>query len=165
MCSLCSQKKRKKEKVQIKVEIKHCFLSILAAQVLHRKWANCDWTLELHDFLLHIEIMFACICDTHTHTRNKEVKTFRLPFSWPMCLLRFTLCQCTGWRSIRPSRRWSRSQTSGRPSWAASLSSWASPVYSPGGRASTVKVPLLFFFFPQQISWILFHSSSAQKSP
>lgn len=56
--------------------------------------------------------------------------------------LSLTPLQCIVWHSARPSQRWSRRQKSGRLSWAASSSFWASPAWWSGGRKSTVNLPV-----------------------
>lgn len=56
--------------------------------------------------------------------------------SWPLIA-----SQCTGWRSIRPTQRWSSRLRSGSLSSGASSSFWASLAWWSGGRDSTVNLP------------------------
>lgn len=117
------------------VSLSMCEVIMLAYQ---RLWHNTIW-----------EIWY-CFNDTLPQFLFTTVSPISpvLHFSSP------TL-QCTGWRSVRPSQRWSSRQESGRLSSGVSSSFWASLAWWSGGRQSTVNLPLDSFLFQiWQCKWL-----------
>lgn len=85
------------------------------------------------------EEKLACTLQTRTRCFNKNPRSIKCPCLCP------NVWQCTAWCSVRLTQRWSRKQTSGRRSWGASSSFWASPGCWCGGSPSMVSSGALVY--------------------